>query len=180
MAHLHPGERPGPTRALALGLALTIGIAVAEAVTGVLTGSLALVSDAGHAVTDSAGLLLALTAAVLGRRPADSRRTYGYARLEVLAVPVHVGLLLVLAGYIAWEAISRLGNVHAIETGPALVVAAIGLAVNLGVMRLLHEHTHESLNVRAASVEASVDALGSVAVWRPPPSSRSAGGPGWT
>jgi cobalt-zinc-cadmium efflux system protein len=153
-----------PERSLILGLVLTLGVVAVEAATGYVSGSLALVSDAGHALTDSAGLVLALGAATLARRPADTRRTYGYARLEVLAVPVHVTLLLGIAAYIAFESIRRIGDTHAIETGPTLVVAAVGLAVNLVVMRLLRGHAHENLNARAASFEAAADALGSIAV----------------
>ena len=92
-----PHAHDSPRRALLIGLGLTLTFAVVEAVTGVLAGSLALVSDAGHMLTDSAGLLLALAASTLGRRAPDARRTYGYARFEVLAVPVHVTLLLGIA-----------------------------------------------------------------------------------
>lgn len=147
-----------------MAVLVTAAFVVIEAVTGFLGGSLALVSDAGHALADSAGLLLALAATTVGRRPPDARRTYGYARLEVLAVPFHVALLLVIAGYIVYESVSRLGGSADIATGPVLVVAAGGLAVNLGVMRVLHEHGRHSMNARAASLEAMADALGSVAV----------------
>jgi cobalt-zinc-cadmium efflux system protein len=163
MAHRHDHD-DSPQRPLLLGLVLTLTVAILEAVTGFFSGSLALVSDAGHALTDSAGLILALAATTLGRRPADLRRTYGYARLEVLAVPVHVTLLFGIAGYITFEAIRRLGDSHAIDTGPTMAVALVGLLVNLIVMRLLRTHSHENLNARAASLEAAADALGSVAV----------------
>ncbi len=164
MAHSHTEPTLSPERPLLIGLALTLAVAALEAVTGVLTDSLALVSDAGHALTDSAGLILALGAATLGRRPADTRRTYGYARLEVLAVPVHVTLLLGIAGYIAFEAIRRIGDSPTIDTGPAILVAALGLAVNIVVVRLLQAHAHHNLNARAARLEAVADSLGSVAV----------------
>lgn len=164
MAHSHPHDDTSPTRPLLLGLCLTLAVAILEAVTGFFSGSLALVSDAGHALTDSAGLILALAAASLGRRPADARRTYGYARLEVLAVPIHVMLLLGIAGYIVYESVRRIGDSPSIETTPTILVAATGLAVNLLVMRLLHAHAHGSLNLRAARLEAASDALGSVAV----------------
>ncbi len=157
-------EHESPLRALALGLALSLLFVLIEAVTGVLSGSLALVSDAGHTLVDSAGLLLALAAATLARRPADSRRTYGYARFEVLAVPVHVALLFVIAGYILFESFSRLGGSHDIETGPVILVGFAGLAVNLLVLRLLHAHSHDNLNVRSARLEAAADAFSSVGV----------------
>ena len=164
MIHEPPHAHESPRRALLIGLALTLTFVVVEAVTGVLAGSLALVSDAGHMLTDSAGLLLALAASTLGRRAPDARRTYGYARFEVLAVPVHVTLLLGIAAYILWESVQRIGTDHAIDTGPVLVVGAAGLAVNLVVIRLLHSHSHDNLNARAASLEAGADALGSVLV----------------
>ncbi|MCL4230155.1 MAG: cation diffusion facilitator family transporter [Dehalococcoidia bacterium] len=151
-------------RALTLGLALTMSFVVVEVVTGMVTGSLALVADAGHMVTDSAGLLLALAAATLARRPANDRRTYGYARLEVLVVPVHVVLLLAIAGYIIYESIGRLGDGHAVDTGPVIVTGVVGLMINLLVVRVLHGHAQANLNARAALFEAFADALGSVGV----------------
>lgn len=149
---------------LLLGLVLTALFVAIEAITGFAADSLALLSDAGHTLVDSAGLLLALAATTVGRRPADERRTYGYARFEVLAVPVHVTLLLGIAGYIVYESVSRLGGSPHIHTGPVMVVGAAGLAVNLLVMRLLHGHAHGNLNARAAMLEAGADAAGSVAV----------------
>ena len=164
MALGHEHSASSPARPLLVGLFLTLAIAGLEAATGLVSGSLALVSDAGHALTDSAGLMLALAAATLGRRPADARRTYGYSRLEVLAVPVHVLLLLGIAGYVLVESIRRIGDSPSIETTPTLIVATLGLAVNVLVLRLLSPHAHGNLNVRAASLEATADALGSVAV----------------
>jgi cobalt-zinc-cadmium efflux system protein len=164
MKDVHDGPRRSAPRALLIGLCLTVAFVWIEIVTGLAAGSLALVSDGGHMLTDSAGLLLALAAATLGRRAPDSRRTYGYARFEVLAVPIHVALLLVIAGYIVYESVGRLGSEHTIDTLPVLVVAAAGLAVNLLVMRLLHEHARENLNAKAATLEAASDAVGSVLV----------------
>ncbi|MCC7362819.1 MAG: cation transporter [Dehalococcoidia bacterium] len=164
MAHGHPAHTESPQRVLLLGLVLSLAFVVIEAVTGVLTGSLALLSDAGHALADSAGLLLALAAATLARRPAGGRRTYGYARFEVLAVPVHVALLLGIAGYIIFEAISRAGDSHDVDAVPVIGVGLAGLAVNLVVVRMLHTHAHDNLNARAARLEAGADALSSVAV----------------
>jgi cobalt-zinc-cadmium efflux system protein len=164
MALTQDHDDRGTPRALLAAVLVTGAFVVIEAVTGFLGGSLALVSDAGHALADSAGLLLALAATTMGRRPPDSRRTYGYARLEVLAIPFHVALLLVIAGYIVYESVNRLGESREISTWPVLVVAVAGLAVNLGVVRVLHEHGPGSMNARAASLEAMADALGSVAV----------------
>lgn len=147
------------------GLSLTLVFVAVEAVTGYLAGSLALVSDAGHMLADSAGLLLALAATTLARRPADSRRTFGYARAEVLSVPLHVALLAAIAAYILFESARRLtGGAPEMETGPVIAVGVAGLAVNLLVLRLLHGHSHDNLNIRGATLEAMADALGSVAV----------------
>ncbi len=152
-----------PIRALLGGLALTGLLVLAEIVTGLMSGSLALVSDAGHALTDSAGLLLALAAATAGRRPADLRRTYGYARYEVLVVPVQVVALFGIAGYIVYESIRRMFDGHAVETGPVIAVGLGALAINLLVVRMLDPHGH-NLNARAAIVEAGADAFGSAMV----------------
>ena len=151
-------------KALVAGLVLTLAFVVIEAVAGWLTNSLALLSDAGHMLADSAGLILALGAATLARRPAGGRHTYGLARFEVLVVPIHVVLLGFIASYIVFESIGHLRNTPNIETGPVIAVGLAGLAVNLLVVRLLHSHGNGNLNMRAASLEASVDAIGSVAV----------------
>ena len=164
MGAVRDEPRRSAPRALLIGLCLTLTFVAVEILTGLAAGSLALMSDGGHMLTDSAGLLLALAAATLGRRAPDARRTYGYARFEVLAVPVHVALLLLIAVYIVYESIGRLGHEHSIDTLPVLIVAAAGLAVNLAVMRLLREHAHENLNAKAAALEAASDAAGSVLV----------------
>lgn len=159
--HTHPDQ---VRKALIAGLCLTVAFVIIEAVAGYLTNSLALVSDAGHMLADSAGLILALGAATLARRPAGGRHTYGFARFEVLVVPIHVVLLALIAGYIVFEAVGHLREAPSIETGPVIAVGVAGLAVNLLVVRLLHSHGANNLNMRAATLEASVDAVGSVAV----------------
>jgi cobalt-zinc-cadmium efflux system protein len=161
-------------RRLALSLGLTATVMVAEAVGGILSGSLALVSDAGHMLTDSAALALALVAAWLATRPADDRRTFGYRRAEVLAGQINVGALLVLAAWIGWEAIDRLrGGEHEIKLGLMAVVAGIGLLANAAILVVLHrEHT---LNARAAFLHVLSDTVSSLAIligaavmaWRP-------------
>ncbi len=157
----HPSLR---RRALLLGLGLTLGFAVAQAAVGLAFGSIALVSDAGHMLTDALGLGLAFAAATLAARPPDARRTFGYARAEVLAVPLHVVLLAGIAAFIIYESVGRLDGAHAIRSGPVLVTAVLGLAVNLLVLRILHGHSHDNLNIRGAVLEATADALGSVLV----------------
>ncbi|MCA9822953.1 MAG: cation transporter [Dehalococcoidia bacterium] len=157
-------HRAGVTKALGIGLALTLAFAAFEVAAGVWSGSLALVSDAGHMLVDSAGLLLALAAAAVARKPADLRRSFGYARAEVLVVPVHVVLMLGIAGYIVWEAFARAGEDLEISAGPVLLVGIAGLGVNAFVFRLLHGHSKHNLNARGAMFEVAADALGSVGV----------------
>jgi cobalt-zinc-cadmium efflux system protein len=154
----------GASRALAIGLAATLLFAAFEVVAGALSGSLALISDAAHMLVDSAGLLLALAAALVARRPADLRRSFGYARAEVLVVPVHVMLMLGITGYIGWEAFNRAGDDLEIAAGPVLLTGIAGLALNAIVFRLLHGHARHNLNARGAMFEVLADALGSVGV----------------
>ena len=154
----------GVARSLKIGLALTLGFAIFEVFTGLFAGSLALIADAGHMLVDSAGLVLALAATYLARRPSDIRRTYGYARVEVLVVPLHVFLMLGLSAYIVFEAIGRLGETQRIEWPPVLLAGVVGLGLNFVVLRLLHGHAHDNLNARSAMFEVTADALGSVGV----------------
>jgi cobalt-zinc-cadmium efflux system protein len=151
-------------RALLLGLALTLVFAAAQAVVGFASGSIALVSDAGHMLTDSVGLGLAFLAASIAARPPDARHTFGHARVEVLVVPLHVALLVGIAAFIVYESLGRLDGEQTIATGPVLATALAGLAVNLLVLRILHGHRHANLNIRGAALEATADALGSILV----------------
>jgi cobalt-zinc-cadmium efflux system protein len=112
-------------------------------------------------LVDSAGLVLALGATALARRPPDLRRSYGYARVEVLVVPLHVLFMLGLMAYIVYEAVSRLGEHREIAALPVLFVGVLGLVVNALVFRLLHHHSEQNLNVRGALFEVTADALGS-------------------
>ncbi|HET6438224.1 MAG TPA: cation diffusion facilitator family transporter [Anaeromyxobacter sp.] len=166
-----PADSPGgaggagrrSVRRLAIALVLTSCVMVAEAVGGWLAGSLALVSDAGHMLTDAAALGLALVAAWLSGRPADDKRTYGYRRAEVLAAQVNVGALFVLAGWIVWEAIERLRRPGAhIELGLMAGVATVGLAANLSILWVLHRE--EGLNARSAFLHVFSDTVSSVAI----------------
>lgn len=160
--HRVSGTDPG--RALIAGVTLTLGFAAVQVAASVVSGSLALASDAVHMLVDSAGLLLALFAALIARRPADLQRSYGYARVEVLVVPLHVLFMLALTGYIVYEAIGRLGADPEIHAVPVLIVGAVGLGVNLVVLRLLHGHATSNLNVRGAMFEVLADTLGSLGV----------------
>ncbi len=150
-------------RRLGWALGLTAAVMVAEAVGGVLSGSLSLLSDAGHMLTDAGALGLALVAAFLATRPADDKRTFGYRRAEVLAAQINVGALVVLSGWIGWEAIQRLGEGgHRIDLRLMAVIAAIGLAANLSILWFLqHER---GLNARSAFLHVLADTVSSVAI----------------
>jgi cobalt-zinc-cadmium efflux system protein len=136
---------------------------LAEAVGGWISGSLALLSDAAHMLTDAGALGLALVAAYLATRPANVKRTYGYRRAEVLAAQINVGALLLLAVWIVWEAVERLrAPARPIDLGLMAIVASIGLAANLAILWFLHgEH---SLNARSAFLHVLSDAISSVAI----------------
>ncbi len=159
--HSHVDRKADRTRLLAT-LGLTASMMVFEAVGGWWSGSLALLSDAGHMLTDAAALLLAVLALWFASRPADLKRTYGFFRLEVLSALVNGLTLVGIAGFIGWEAWQRLANPQPIKAGVMLVVAVVGLLVNLAGMALL-SHS-KNLNVRAAFLHVLGDALSSVGV----------------
>lgn len=145
-------------------LALTAAFLLAEIVGAFVTNSLALLSDAAHMATDTLALMIALVAVRLARRPPDARRTYGYARLEALGAMFNGGMLLVVAGYILWEAVGRFRQPQQVASTGMLVIAVAGLLVNLLAMRLLKAGSGESLNVKGAYLEVWADMLGSLAV----------------
>jgi len=150
-------------RRLGVSLGLTAAVMVAEAVGGAVSGSLSLLSDAGHMLTDAGALGLALVAAYLATRPADDKRTFGYRRAEVLAAQINVGALVVLSVWIAWEAIERLGTQgRSIDLRLMAVIAAIGLAANLAILWFLHEE--HGLNARSAFLHVLSDTVSSVAI----------------
>lgn len=143
-------------------LYFTLGFALVEAVTGWWSGSLALISDAGHMLTDSTALGLAALAAWLARKPPSGRHTYGLVRLEVLAALLNSLLMFGLIVYIAVEALRRFAEPHTVQGGVVAVVAILGLAVNLGVAWQL-SRGDKTLNTRAAIMHVMGDILGSVA-----------------
>ncbi|MGH6809689.1 MAG: cation diffusion facilitator family transporter [Ensifer adhaerens] len=162
--HQHADVSNTPVSRLWGALGLTGGFMLAEVVGGILTGSLALISDAMHMLTDAAALAIALVAIHVGRRPSDLLRTYGYARFEILAAAFNALLLLAVAFYILYEAWRRLSLPQEIQSGGMLLIAVVGLVVNLISMRLLTSHKDESLNVKGAYLEVWSDMLGSLAV----------------
>jgi cation diffusion facilitator family transporter len=163
-AHLSVTAGAGHRRRLGLVLALTGAVLVAEVVGAVVSGSLALLADAGHMATDAAGIALALGAMTLAQRPARGRRTFGWQRVEILAAVANGLLLLGVSGYVLVEAVLRIGRPADIGSGLMMAVAGAGLAVNLVALALLRKGRGESLNVRGAYLEVLGDALGSVAV----------------
>jgi cation diffusion facilitator family transporter len=163
-SHALPTSGGAHRRRLVVVLCLTLAVLAAEVVGAVLSGSLALLADAGHMATDAAGLALALAAVSLAQRPAHGRRTFGWQRVEILAAVANGLLLLAVAGYVIVEALRRIGEPPEIHSGLMFVVASIGLVVNLGSMAVLRRGRDESLNVRGAYLEVLADALGSVAV----------------
>jgi cobalt-zinc-cadmium efflux system protein len=162
-SHLSAGERHRGRLAVAFVLAACF--LVVETAAAFRTGSLALLSDAGHMLTDTAGLGMALAAITAASRASTGgRRTFGLYRLEVLAALANALLLLAVAGYVAWEAVRRFGEPVDVPAGPMLLVATLGLAVNLAGFLLLREGAQESLNVRGAYFEVMADAVGSAGV----------------
>jgi cobalt-zinc-cadmium efflux system protein len=160
----HAAHPPRDEPRLAVALTLTAGFMLAEAVGGWWSGSLALLADAGHMLTDTAALAVALVAARLARRPPDRWRTYGWRRAEVLAAAINGLALLLIAVGIAWEALARLREPVPILAGAMLAIALAGLAVNIVVFRLLHGGDQASLNLRGATLHVLGDILGSIAV----------------
>jgi len=150
---------------LVWSLGLVGSFFVVELVAGLLTGSIALVSDAGHMLTDAAGLMMALAAIQIAARPSRAtHRTFGLYRLEILAALANAVALLALAGYVLVEGIRRFGEPRDIAGGPMLAVATAGLAVNLIAFALLRPGAKENLNVRGAYLEVVADTAGSAGV----------------
>lgn len=144
--------------------ALTTGYMLVEAVTGLLTKSLALLADAGHMLTDAGALGLSLLAASFAERAPTPQRSFGYYRTEILAALANAVVLLLMSFYILYEAWQRFKNPPVVASWPMLVVAAIGMGVNLAGIRLLAASSAKSLNVKAAYLEVMSDVLGSLGV----------------
>ena len=165
MAHDHAASAAAAHRSrLTAVFAVTLTILVVELVGAVLSGSLALLADAGHVLADAAGIGLALLAIRFAARPATPQRTFGYYRLEILAAVVNAVLLFGVAGFVLVEAWRRLTDPPAVASGLMLAVAAVGLAANAVSLWLLRDGQKKSLNLRGAYLEVWGDLLGSVAV----------------
>ena len=163
--HGHSGsalDRGPQSKRLWIVLGFTAVFMVAEVVGGVLSNSLALLADSGHMLADVGALALSLMAMRLALRPPSTERTFGYVRLEILAALVNGATLLVISGWIVWEAWGRLGAPQEVN-GPLMMgVAGVGLIVNLVGARLLHTHAAENLNMRGAYLHVLGDLLGSI------------------
>ena len=153
-----------------VGARFDIQFLLAEVVAGLLLNSLALLADAAHMFTDAAALVVALAAVRIARRPADAKRTYGYHRFEILAAAFNALLLFGVAIYILYEAYQRFRNPVAVESTGMMVVAVLGLVVNLISMRILSSGKDNSLNMKGAYLEVWSDMLGSIGVIRCGPS----------
>jgi cobalt-zinc-cadmium efflux system protein len=163
--HSHGGAELVDHRGrLAAVLGITVTVMVVEVVGAVVSGSLALLADAGHMLTDVAGLALGFVAAVLARRPATDARTWGYRRAEVLGAAAQAAVLLAVGVFVLVEAVRRLFDPPEVTPGVMLVFGVVGLVANLAGIAILASGRGANLNMRAAFLEVLNDTLGSVAV----------------
>lgn len=162
MSHDHGASSSRPRLAIALGI--TSVVLIAEVVGAIITGSLALLVDAAHMLTDAGGLTIALIAATLVGRPTTAKRTWGFARSEVLGATAQAAVLLAVGIFVVVEAVQRLINPPEIAGGQLVVFGVIGLLGNVASIVILAGHRGTNLNMRAAFLEVVNDALGSVAV----------------
>jgi cobalt-zinc-cadmium efflux system protein len=161
--HFHHHHGAGsPRRPLTIALVISSGFLLVEVVGALVTGSLALLADAGHMLTDVAALALALGAFWLSARPATPERTYGYYRVEVLAAALNAATLVLIALYIFYEAYERLWDPPAVQSGPMLAVAVAGLIANVASAWVLGHGHGGNLNARGAFLHVLGDLLGSV------------------
>ncbi|CAN5258854.1 cation diffusion facilitator family transporter [soil metagenome] len=164
MSHDHAHPAAGGRGRLGIALGITAAVLVAEVVGSIVTGSLALLVDAAHMLTDAGGLAIALTAASLVNRPASSKRTFGFARAEVLGATAQAAILLAVGIFVLVEAVRRLFAPPEIEGGLLVVFGVVGLAGNAASIAVLASGRRSNLNLRAAFLEVVNDALGSIAV----------------
>jgi cobalt-zinc-cadmium efflux system protein len=158
-----PEVSSGNKRRVLIAAVLTCGFMIAEALGGLLTGSLALIADAGHMLTDSVALVLAYVAYRMSDQPGTSRMTYGFDRLKILVAYTNGFTVLVIALWIAIEAADRYASPERVLGGPMLVIAVLGLIVNIVVFFVLNSGDRESLNLRGAILHVLGDLLGSIA-----------------
>jgi len=169
IAQMHRGpvsggamDRGPQSKRLWIVLGLTAAFMVAEVVGGVLSNSLALLADSGHMLADVGALALSLIAMRMALHPPSPDRTFGYVRMEILAALVNGATLLLVSGWIVWEAWGRLGAPQEVDGPLMMAVAGVGLIVNVVGAGLLHSHAHENLNMRGAYLHVLGDLLGSI------------------
>ncbi|WP_293830872.1 cation diffusion facilitator family transporter [uncultured Corynebacterium sp.] len=163
--HAHHDHAHGaPLRALAVALAITGTVFVAEVAGGLLSGSMALLADAMHMLSDAAGLIISLIAIIVGQKAASATATYGYRRVEVLAALINAVAVLSISVWIVVEAVRRLRDPQPVETAPMMAVALIGLIANAASAWVLARHREGSINVQGAYLHVLVDMFGSIAV----------------
>lgn len=160
MSHHH---HSGNMRRVVIALILTGSFMVVEVIGGIISGSLALLADAGHMLTDTMALALAAVAFQVSKKPADAKRSYGYQRFQILAAFVNGLSLLLIVGWILYEAVDRFRHPAEILGNTMLLVAAIGLVVNIIAFLVLHSGDRENLNIRGAAIHVAGDLLGSIA-----------------
>ena len=151
-------------RSLVIALTLIGGFMIAEVIGGIMSGSLALLSDAGHMITDAAAIALALVAQRMAQRDASAERTFGYRRAEVLAAMLNALSLWLIAAWVFFEAYHRIRDVPDVEGGLLLVVGVLGLLVNIAAAWVLHRSAEHSMNVEGAFRHVMADLMGSVGV----------------
>ena len=164
MAHSHAqSANRNNLRRVLIALVLTSTFMLVEVAGGILSGSLALLADAGHMLTDTMALTLAAMAFYVSKRPPDGNLTYGYQRFQILAAFVNGLSLLAIVGWIVFEAVRRFINPRDVLGETMLVIAAIGLVINLISFAVLHTGDRENLNIRGAALHVAGDLLGSIA-----------------
>lgn len=163
MSHDHAHHEKGNMRRVQVALVLTGAFTVVELIGGIISGSLALLADAGHMLTDTMALALAAFAFRVSSRPADARRSYGYQRVQIIAAFVNGLLLLGIVGWILFEAVMRMIEPPEVIGRTMLIVASAGLVVNIASFLVLHSGDQENLNIRGAALHVLGDLLGSVA-----------------
>lgn len=161
--HHHVDPDAGDAR-VALAVAVNLGLTVLQVVGGIISGSLALIADAIHNLSDALSLVIAFFARKIARRPADARMTFGYGRAEVVAALVNYTTLIVIGVYLVYEAIMRIFEPQPVDGWLVVIIAAVALVVDLVTALLTYSLSKTSVNIRAAFLHNVADALGSVAV----------------
>jgi cobalt-zinc-cadmium efflux system protein len=162
--HHHAADAQAGDARVALAIAVNLGLTVAQIVGGILSGSLALIADALHNLSDAVSLIIAFAARRIARRPADANMTFGYRRAEVVAALMNYTTLIVLGLYLAYEAIMRFFDPSEIDGWLVVIIAGLALLVDAVTAALTYAMSKDSMNIRAAFLHNLADALGSIAV----------------